>query len=151
MLEFCTRNDELAVILAHEIAHNVTHHASESISRALIYLPLFLVSCLISGIDPDLVQVGMDVAYRLPKLRKQEREADHIGLLIMAESGFDPSAALDLWSRWEDSDVNKSPNYLSTHPSHHDRFEHFTRWLRSARSRRLRSDCTGKLSTWRGW
>ena len=137
MLDLCARNDELAVVLGHEIAHNVAHHTSESLSRGLIIIPIFIISCLASGMNPDLVNLGTDVAFRLPGSRAQEVEADYLGLQIMAESGFDPSAALDLWARWEFLDEFKNtPEYLRTHPSHHNRLENINSWLLQAREKR---------------
>ena len=139
LLDLCTREDELAVVLGHEISHHVAHHMSESISRYLIWIPIYLISCLTTGMDPDLVELGVDVAFYLPGSRNQEREADYMGLLIAAESGYDPAAALDLWARWErvDKDEVQAPRFLRTHPSHHSRLDQINGWLVNARKNRL--------------
>ncbi|KAK3056645.1 metalloendopeptidase [Extremus antarcticus] len=117
MLHLCSSDDELATILSHEIAHNICRHGSESVSRTLLWVPGFVISSLASGLDPDLVEVGMDVAFRYPNSRVHEREADYVGLLLMAESGYDPSAALNWWKTMEEvkaREVKKSFGLTTT-------------------------------------
>ncbi|KAK3699033.1 metalloendopeptidase [Vermiconidia calcicola] len=147
VLDLCTCDDELAVILSHEIAHIIAHHSSESVSRRLIQIPLYLLSCLASGIKPDLVELAVDVAFWLPGSRAQEREADYMGLLFMAESGYDPTAALDLWTRWEqlDGDGLREPDFMRTHPRHHNRLRQISEWLFDARRGRLLGSRHSKL------
>lgn len=139
MLDLCAREDELAVVLGHEIAHNVVRHASERLSRSLILTPVVLFGWLASGIDEDLVQLAIDVAFQLPHSRAHEKEADRFGLLLTAQSGYDPSAALDLWSRWEALEADDIASFLRTHPSHHDRLTQFYHCLGKARRKRLSS------------
>ena len=145
MIDFCKSDDELASILAHEIAHTACHHSAEGISRNLIWIPAFMISWLATGMDPDLVEIAVNVAYRLPGSRAQEREADYYGLLMMAESGYDASACWNLWSRWEDFDKDESPSYLSTHPTHRDRTRSVLSWLKAARGQKLSYHSTGQL------
>lgn len=144
MINFCKSDDEVASVFGHEMAHNVSHHSAESVSRNLIWIPALLISWLVTGMDPDLVEIALDVAYRLPGARTQEREADYLGLLIMAESGYDASACLDLWSRWEEFNKDERPSYLSTHPSHHSRTRNVNSWLKTARQERLSKQSLGK-------
>lgn len=139
MLDLCEREDELAVVLGHEIAHNMDRHASERLSRSLILNVAVLVGWLASGMDEDLVQLAIDAAFLLPHSRAHEREADHFGLLLTAQSGYDPSAALDLWSRWEALEADDIAPFLRTHPSHHDRLIQFYHCLGKARRKRLSS------------
>lgn len=143
MVNFCSTDDEVAAVFGHEMAHHVCHHSAESISRNLVYIPALLISWLVTGMDPDLVEIAVDVAFRLPGSRVQEREADQLGLLIMAQSGYDASACFDLWSRWEEFEKNERPSYLSTHPSHHNRTTSVYSWLNTARRERLRKQCDG--------
>lgn len=148
MLDLCKRDDELAVVLGHEIAHGIVGHSSERLSRWAVLIPFVVLGSLLSGIDEDLVQLGIDVAFKLPHERAHEVEADKLGLSIMAESGYDPSAALALWSRWESQDQDYIPPFLRTHPSHHDRLTQFHRWHKDACVKRLSSDCTGAQRSW---
>lgn len=142
MLDLCKRDDELAVILGHEIAHGVVRHSSERISRWAVLIPFIFLGSLLSGIDEDLVGLAVHVAFTLPYERSHEVEADRLGLTIMAESGYDPLAALDLWSRWNAEDQTYIPSYLRTHPSHHDRLTQFYGWHKDACRNRLRANCT---------
>ncbi|KAK5175762.1 metalloendopeptidase [Saxophila tyrrhenica] len=120
LLDFCTSDDELASILGHEIAHTICRHGMESLSRFLLWLPLYVISCVASGLDPDLVALAVNVAFRYPNSRTQEAEADYIGMLLMAEAGYDPSAALDCWRRMEEQEAGTGVSYKSTHPGHHN-------------------------------
>lgn len=143
MINYCKNDDEIAAILGHELAHNIAHHSAEGISTNILRIPALYIAELISGMDPELVEIAVDVAFRLPRSRVQEREADYLGLLIMAESGYDPSACLYLWSRWEEIDLQDGPSYMSTHPSHHVRTGNVNSWLRGATKQRLLNDSTG--------
>ena len=144
LINFCKSDDEVASLFGHEMAHNVSHHSAESVSRYLVWIPAVLISWLATGMDPDLLGTALQVAYILPGSRAQEREADYLGLLIMAESGYDASASLDLWSRWEEFEPDNSPSYLSTHPSHHDRTRSVYSWLKTARQERLSRQSLGR-------
>ena len=59
----------------------------------------------------------------LPYSRTQESEADHIGLLYMAEAGYDPRAAVDLWRNFERLGGGRPPEFLSTHPGQRTRIK----------------------------
>lgn len=79
----------------------------------------------------------------LPFSRKCEKEADYIGLLLMAKSCYNPEEAINLWQRM--SDKSKiSPEittFLSTHPSHKKRLENIRSWLPEARELFHNSEC----------
>jgi predicted Zn-dependent protease len=69
----------------------------------------------------------------LPYSRTQESEADHIGLILMAEAGYDPRAAPEFWKRHgEAASGGGTPEFLSTHPSHEAREQHIREWLPEA-------------------
>ena len=85
LLDFCIREDEVAVILGHEIAHIIHHHVSESLSWGIALAPVAVGSALASGISADLVDLAVDVAFKLPRKRAQEEEADYFGLLLTAK------------------------------------------------------------------
>lgn len=84
-----------------------------------------------------------NVLLDLPFSRKCEKEADYIGLLLMAKSCYNPEEAINLWQRM--SDKSKiSPEittFLSTHPSHKKRIENIRSWLPEARELFHNSDC----------
>jgi metalloendopeptidase OMA1, mitochondrial len=68
----------------------------------------------------------------LPYSRTQESEADHIGLLLMAQAGYDPHGALAFWQRMERAGGQNPPEFLSTHPSHGTREQQIQAWLPEA-------------------
>ncbi len=146
MLDMCERDDELAIILSHEIMHNVMHHASENLSEAAPLLILHYMSSFITGLHDDLTGMAIEVAFCLPRSRTQESEADYHGLLLAAKSDYDPAAALTLWSRWFALDEVHGPEYLRTHPSHRKRLNQFNMWLSVQQHARVTCDSEGTLS-----
>jgi predicted Zn-dependent protease len=61
--------------------------------------------------------MGLDYGLILPYSRRQELEADRLGLFTMAAAGFDPSEAVALWQRMEAAVTNRAPEFLATHPA----------------------------------
>ena len=143
ILDVCGNDDGLAAVLGHEIAHNVAHHAAERMSQFAILLPIGAVVYLAAGVDPGIIRMFSNLAFTLPGSRKQEEEADYIGLMMMAQSCYDPSAALRLWSRMEKEEQGAPPQFLSTHPSSHNRLGKIGNWLPEAQMKRENSDCQG--------
>ena len=87
-------DDELAAVLAHEIAHALAHHARESTSTWVLASPLLVPSLLIEFAIPVAL---LGLAYFVYMTRRQEKEADYIGTLLMASAGFDPSATVSYY------------------------------------------------------
>lgn len=144
ILKVCRGEDGLAAVLGHEIAHNVAHHAAERTSQMGIVLPFAIIGSLLVGLDIGIGRMLAQLAFTLPGSRAQETEADYIGLLMMAESCYDPSAALGLWARMEEFEKSQGgsvPQFISTHPSNHNRLEKIRSWLPEAESKRDASDC----------
>ncbi|KAH9826968.1 Peptidase family M48 [Teratosphaeria destructans] len=143
ILDVAEGEDGLAAVLGHEIAHNVAHHAAERMSQGFVFLGLgYLVSQFI-GIDFGISNFVMQLAFTLPGSRAQESEADYIGLLMMAQSCYDPRAAMRLWSRMEQFEKGQGapPQFMSTHPSSHNRLEKIAKWLPEADNKLESSDC----------
>ncbi|KAI3944424.1 hypothetical protein MKW98_006585 [Papaver atlanticum] len=90
---------EIATILAHEVGHVVARHAAESISHAMWFVILLVL--LVQYVDISLLtgSLGKPLgeAYKyllqLPVSRRNEKEADYIGLLLLASAGYDPRGA----------------------------------------------------------
>ena len=77
--------------------------------------------------------IGTNVAVILPWGRSQESEADHIGLILMAKAGYDPSAAVGFWERMSKVQQDgKPPEFLSTHPSDDTRIAQIKQWIPEA-------------------
>jgi Zn-dependent protease with chaperone function len=148
ILDVAAGEDGLAAVLGHEIAHNVAHHAAERMSRSFIILPFAIIGSLLVGLDVGIGNWIAKLAFELPGSRKEESEADYIGLLMMAEACFDPRAALGLWQRMEEMEGKRGgggapPAFLSTHPSSHDRGEKIRGWLGKADEVYQRGECGG--------
>lgn len=144
ILDVCQGDDGLAAVLGHEIAHNVAHHAAERVSQSFWLVGLSLVS-LVFGVDPGITGYLGQIAFSLPGSRSQEAEADYIGLLMMAESCFDPEAAVGLWTRMEEEEKKMGgapPQFMSTHPSSHNRMEKIRGWLPKAGEKMAEGGCS---------
>ena len=131
----------LAAVLGHEIAHNVAHHVAEKVSGSLIWTAFAFAGSLVLGIDQNIANSITQLALELPNSRKQEEEADHIGLLMMAESCYDPSAAVGLWKRMHEAEKGAPPQFLSTHPSSVGRMHQIEGWLPQAQEKYNDSQC----------
>lgn len=113
----------VAVIMGHEIAHAVAAHARERMSTGLV--TNFGVGVLSAAIgqNPTLTQnillqsvgIGSELGM-LSFSRKHELEADEMGLIFMAMSGYDPRQAPIFWERMSGQGGQAPPEFLSTHP-----------------------------------
>lgn len=125
MLRFATSDDDLAVILGHEVAHVVCRHGNERVSQALL-ASLGAVALDQSMRDKSatrrqealaLYGAAASLGIILPYSRDHESEADHLGLLYMARAGYRPAAAVAFWRRLSQQGGPRPPEFLSTHPS----------------------------------
>lgn len=126
LIELADSDDELAVVIGHEIAHVQKQHANQRLSAELIRMGLGVAVAYGASrqerIDPNLVMaaygLGSQVGVMLPYSRHHEYEADYVGLLIMARAGYDPRAAVTFWEKMEAAaGAGRVPEYLSTHPA----------------------------------
>jgi metalloendopeptidase OMA1, mitochondrial len=140
-----TRTDAgLATVLGHEVAHATAEHVAERIEREkLTRIALAIIAGGVAVTPAQythllaLLGVGSEAA-TLPFSRKQESEADHIGLIYMARAGYDPHQAVAFWKRMlAASKGNEPPEWESDHPSNAHRVEQVEGWLPEAeRARR---------------
>lgn len=142
ILDVAGSEDGLAAVLGHEIAHNVAHHAAERMSQNIIFLVPVMIGFMLAGLDPGFGRLAINLAFTLPGSRAQESEADYIGLLMMAKSCYNPRAALGLWERMEKEEKGRAPpQFLSTHPSSHNRLDKIREWLPKAEQAQRDSEC----------
>ncbi len=113
-------DDEIAVILGHEICHALREHSREQMSQQLVTEGLFSVAELF-GVDRTYTGLGRQAAQigvTLPFSRSHETEADELGLELAYRAGFDPEAAPTLWKKMMAASQGSEPlEILSTHPS----------------------------------
>lgn len=122
LLSVARNEDGLAAVLGHEIAHNLADHVGERMSGSIGTDVLLGAAILLTG---GLAAIAtwalgnrvLDVLFGRPMGRRQESEADYIGLMMMAEACYDPRVALDFWRRMERMQQLEPPEWLSTHPS----------------------------------
>lgn len=90
---------------------------------AVFYMPLRILFRFLDatgytgGLGEILGALALEFGMNLPASRNQETEADHIGLMIMAKSCYDPHAAVGVWERMQAAEKNAPPEWFSTHPS----------------------------------
>lgn len=131
MFRVIKSQDELAAVIGHEIAHVVSQHANERISQqTLAGLVLqganAYADSKTSSSNSKLWMAGLglsaQVGVLLPFSRKHEKEADILGQRYMANAGFDPAKAVNLWQNMMAFNKNgKPPQILSTHPDSENR------------------------------
>ena len=128
IFKVATTQDQLAGVIAHEIGHVISRHHEERITRqmgaqgAVELIGALLGSRYGAGAQSAAVQGGGVLAqtgFLLPGSREQESEADVVGQQLMAQAGFDPRGAVQLWTNMiqATSSSGRPPQWLSTHPN----------------------------------
>ncbi len=125
LMKLVSSDDELAVVLGHEVAHAVAKHSNERISQQmltqygaqLLSNSLSEKSQMIQTIANTVYGIGSQYGVTLPFSRKHESEADYMGLILMTMAGYNPDKAVTFWQKMSASSGGKVPELLSTHPS----------------------------------
>lgn len=121
----------LSVVMAHEIAHAVARHGNERMSHGMLLQMGGVAVGEAMKEKPEETQAIFSTAYglgsqfgiMLPFSRKHEYEADKMGLIFMAMSGYDPRESVAFWQRMSEQGGQKPPEFLSTHPVDTKRIE----------------------------
>ncbi|RRN59365.1 M48 family peptidase [Pseudoxanthomonas sp. SGNA-20] len=130
MFKVAKNQDQLAAVLGHEIGHVYARHTNERVSRqAATSGVLGLLGAVAGarygdGASQAITQGGGTLAQLgllLPFSRNQEAESDQIGQQLMAQAGFDPAEAVNLWQNMIDGAGSRQPEWLSTHPDPQNR------------------------------
>ena len=125
LFKVARNQDQLAAVIAHEMGHVLAKHHDERITRqagaqgVLQLLGSLLGSRYGQGAASAAVQGGGILAqtgFLLPGSRAQESEADVVGQQLMANAGFDPREAVNLWENMIAAGGSRAPEWLSTHP-----------------------------------
>jgi metalloendopeptidase OMA1, mitochondrial len=152
LLKYVRDEDELAIVIGHEMAHNIARHAGEKVSGSFIVNILAGLSLLFdpSGSLLTILLPSAALFRELPNSRIQEIEADEIGMRIAVEACYDPRAAKRVFGsmaheHYDDNNNNDGgsphnhrlspPELLSTHPAYDTRLSNFDKWIPKAMER----------------
>ncbi len=131
---------EIATVIGHEMAHALKEHSKSSRSLSIatgVVAELGKVALATQGISTnfggiDMVDLTRDLALDKPFSRHHEAEADEVGLMLMAQAGYNPSFAPNVWTKMTKVEGNGGISIFSTHPSNADRQAHLQRLLPEA-------------------
>ena len=139
LLKVTKNTDALSIVMGHEIAHAVARHSIERASQAMtVNLGTSIADIFLGGaINRTRNTVGQNTGLDIfqigimnPFGRKQESEADYLGLIFSSLSGFDIRESVELWKRMSQNKKGKEiPVFLSTHPSSKKRIENLKGWI----------------------
>ena len=139
ILEVTKNKHGLASVMGHEIAHAVAKHSVERASRALVLNLGTAIADIFTGgaISNTRRTTGVDVAGMLrhfgidnPFGRKQETEADYLGLIFSSLAGYDIRESVKIWERMKEAKKGQEPpEWMSTHPSSERRIQSLTKWI----------------------
>ncbi len=139
LLKITKNTNALSIVMGHEIAHAVAKHSVERASQAMTInlgttvADIFLGGAINRTRNTIGQNTGMDI-FRIgifnPFGRKQETEADYLGLIFSSLAGYDIRESVKLWQRMAEKNKGKEPPaFLSTHPSSKKRIDNLNRWI----------------------
>lgn len=149
----------MAFVMGHEVGHAVARHGAERVSQQIGLIGgLTVLQAYAAGntkLTPEqraalfgALGLGAEVGVLLPFSRMHESESDVIGMMYMADAGYPPAEAPEVWTRMGAVGGEKPPVFLSSHPSDKQRKENLQKWLPQARKKyqrnKLDEDTTSK-------
>ena len=139
MLDVTKNINGLAAVMGHEVAHAVAKHSVERASRgALINTGTRIIDIASGGVLSDINRTtGMNTVGMLTQLgimnpfnRKQESEADYLGMIFSSLSGYDIRETVKIWERMKKFNKEKEPpQFMNTHPSSDTRIKQLNKWM----------------------
>ena len=137
LLGIVSSDDELAVVVGHEVAHAVAKHSNERMSQQLMaqYGAAILGqavsnrSTAVQQLATSVYGIGAQYGVMLPFSRKHESEADYMGLVFMTMAGYNPDVAVGFWQKMSAGGSGSVPEFMSTHPSDATRIAEIKKWL----------------------
>tara|TARA_B110000003_G_C16517115_1_gene483471 strand:+ start:140 stop:967 length:828 start_codon:yes stop_codon:yes gene_type:complete len=141
ILDVTKNKNGLAAVMGHEIAHAVAKHSVERASRGVVLntstqlLDIFTggkLSQVNRATGMNTVGLLSQIGIMNPFSRKQESEADYLGMIFASLSGYDIRETKKLWERMKKSKKGKEPaEFMSTHPSTSNRILKLGEWEQS--------------------
>ena len=138
MLDVTKNKDGLAAVMGHEIAHAVAKHSAERASRGVVLNVGTRLVDIVSGgkisnvnrvVGMDTVGLMQQIGIMNPFNRKQETEADYLGMIFSSLSGYDIRETVKIWERMKEINKGKEPmEFMSTHPSSKNRISNINGW-----------------------
>jgi len=138
MLEVTQNENGLAAVMGHEIAHAVAKHSVERASRGMVLNVGTRLVDIVSGgkisnvnrvVGMDTVGLIQQIGIMNPFNRKQESEADYLGMIFSSLSGYDIRETVKIWERMKEINKGKEPmEFMSTHPSSKNRIKNINDW-----------------------
>ncbi len=131
-------DDEIAVVMGHEMAHALQEHGKSdrtvSTVTGIVGVLADVAVTATTGVSTEgLLSTGVDLIATKPFSRSQETEDDEVGLMLMAESGYNPEAAPNVWVKMSKANGSSGLSIFSTHPSNEDRQENLARLVPQAK------------------
>jgi len=120
ILPLATTDDELAVVMGHEIAHAIARHGNERMSQQMMVNGVGTVLAPQDSTQTSIFQTVFMGSVTLGMLkygRNHESEADKLGLVFLKLAGYNPQAAVTFWEKMAATGGAKPPEIFSTHPS----------------------------------
>jgi Zn-dependent protease with chaperone function len=151
-----TNDDQLGIIIGHEISHIMLRHTNRQWSQDMLLdifqivanvvawtlLPAFSAFTLfmLGGATMKLL------CFQMPLSRRMEKEADEIGFMMAARACVDITQGPKLWTSWADANERSFPHsrtfwWLHTHPTHRSRAEHLNQLMNEARKLQKLANC----------
>jgi predicted Zn-dependent protease len=130
----------MAIVMGHEAMHAILEHGNERMSQNLTTQAVMAAAAVgfSNTKNGDYIVAalgaGATVGFLLPYSRKHESEADKQGLYLAAKAGYDPEAAVAVWTRMAElSKGARPPEFLSTHPDPLNRIKNMEKWMPKAK------------------
>ncbi len=133
LINLADSDDEIAIVMGHEVAHVTSRHGAERQSQAMLIglggVALGVGTRNDKNTDYYMLAYGLGSTLgTLAYSRSHEAEADVVGLGFAARAGYDPRAAVTFWSKMAANETgSRPPKFLSTHPPSAERIENLRR------------------------
>lgn len=142
LMKIVSSDDDLAVVLGHEVAHAVAKHSNERMSQQVAaQAGAQVLAGVLSGqtyetqtIAQQVYGLGAQYGVMQPFSRKHESEADKMGLVLMTIAGYNPQNAISFWQKMSANSQTRVPEFMSSHPSHETRIKDLTKWVPEVQS-----------------